>query len=133
MKGSYVLLLHMAESRCIPTGSLGEIHFAAGHYAYIGSAMNGIEQRIARHRRREKKMHWHIDHLLEHATLTAVFFRESERREEEDIAEAFLREEFSFIPRFGSGDSHCASHLFYSTDDAPFRMLMQKLHMKRML
>ncbi|HDN51416.1 MAG TPA: GIY-YIG nuclease family protein [Thermoplasmatales archaeon] len=133
MKGSYVLLLHMPENRHICIGSLGEIYFAAGYYAYVGSAMNGIEKRVERHKRKEKRMRWHIDHLLAHARLTAVFFRESIQKEEQEIAEAFLEAGFSFIPHFGSGDSRCVSHLFYSQDAEPFHTILKNLHMQQML
>jgi len=41
--------------------------------------MNGLENRINRHLRKEKKMHWHIDYLLasENAKIARVFVKEN--------------------------------------------------------
>ena len=59
MKGSYILLIKQDENSNICIGSLGNIEFTSGYYAYIGSALNGISQRVNRHLRSNKKLHWH--------------------------------------------------------------------------
>ena len=41
-------------------------------YVYTGSARGGLEARIARRRRREKRMRWHIDYLLREARIIEV-------------------------------------------------------------
>ena len=71
VSGSYVLLLYLADDRTIPVGRQGVLNFSAGCYAYVGSAMNGLYQRINRHLRKEKKRHWHIDYLLEEEPVVA--------------------------------------------------------------
>ncbi|HDJ96588.1 MAG TPA: GIY-YIG nuclease family protein, partial [Candidatus Aenigmarchaeota archaeon] len=43
MKGSYILFLEVKKSIEVNVGSLGKIKFKRGIYAYVGSAMNGIE------------------------------------------------------------------------------------------
>ena len=38
--------------------------FKKGCYGYMGSALNGLEQRVRRHLSTQKKLHWHVDYLL---------------------------------------------------------------------
>ena len=111
MKGSYVLLIELKEDTTIKVGKLGKIFFKKGFYAYIGSALNGIEQRIQRHIRTDKKTHWHIDYLLKHAIVRDVFYKESNNREECNIAHK-LNEKLESVPSFGCSDCSCKSHLF---------------------
>lgn len=113
VSGSYVLLLHLAEDKLIPVGRQGVLDFSAGYYAYVGSAMNGLYQRINRHLRREKKRHWHIDYLLEEAPVVGIIACEDEKRVECKIA-GLLAKEFDTIKSFGSSDCNCPGHLFYS-------------------
>ena len=70
-KGTYALVLHLECTEEITVGKLGMFTFPAGYYLYVGSALGpgGLEARLARHRRRGKKLRWHIDYLLEHAQL----------------------------------------------------------------
>ena len=62
-KGVYVLIIHLSQERDIVVGKLGELSFKKGYYAYVGSALGGLEGRIKRHFRKEKKAHWHIDYF----------------------------------------------------------------------
>ena len=94
-------------------GALGEICFDEGYYAYIGSALNGLNGRINRHLKKGKKLHWHIDYLLESATVKSVVTAKTEKRIECELAELFSGE-FRRINGFGSSDCRCRSHLFYS-------------------
>ena len=112
MKGSYIIIAYIPEDKKIEIGKLGKIEFKHGYYAYVGSAMNSLEARIKRHLRKEKKMKWHIDFLLQHATIKKIFYKESLKKEECEIAKKF--EGFEYIPKFGSSDCKCKSHLFYS-------------------
>ena len=68
--GAYILLTHLAQGEEIEVGRLGTFLFCRGEYAYVGSAMGGLDARVARHLRAEKKLHWHIDYLLERASVT---------------------------------------------------------------
>ena len=63
MKGSYALIIRLNRAKRLTVGRLGEFYFPAGHYIYLGSALNGLESRVRRHLRRDKKLHWHIDFL----------------------------------------------------------------------
>jgi len=112
MIGSYVLLIELRKQKTIQIGKLGSIDFPCSWYVYVGSAMNGIKQRVNRHFSDEKKLHWHIDYFLQTAILQKAYYKESKQRTECDIAHVFS-ENFSSISSFGSSDCNCDSHLFY--------------------
>ena len=68
--GAYLLLLALDTEIERKAGGLGPIRLPAGLYAYAGSAWGpgGLRARIARHARRGKKTHWHIDPIRESAS-----------------------------------------------------------------
>jgi len=113
MKGSYILLIELLEDSEIQIGKLGRIGFQKGFYAYVGSAMNNLEKRIERHIRKEKRLFWHIDYLLENAEVREVIYAESNKREECRLAKN-LEKYFNPVRGFGSSDCKCKSHLFFS-------------------
>jgi len=114
-KGIYTLLMTLAEGSTIKAGSLPDTYFPAGSYAYVGSAMGGFKTRLGRHLRANKKLHWHIDYLLERANITGIILCQTEARVECVIAQALSRQ-FEGIPGFGASDCRCPSHLFLSAD-----------------
>ena len=116
MKGSYVLLTELPEEQTITVGSLKAIHFPPGYYAYVGSAMGGVETRISRHFRSNKKIHWHIDYLLQKASISGVIVCETKERTECTIAQV-LSNQFDSIPSFGASDCKCPSHLFFASEE----------------
>lgn len=119
-KGSYVLIITLAEEQTIGIGSLGSIRFPAGYYAYVGSAMAGLKPRLDRHLRRDKKKHWHIDHLLPRASISGIIIAESEARIECQIAR-LLGRHYHPTTGFGCSDCRCPSHLFFATDENQMR------------
>ena len=129
MKGAYLLVLELPKDTKILVGKQGMIHFQKGSYGYIGSALSGLEQRIRRHLRSHKKLHWHIDYLLASATITGVFIKESSKREECNLANAF-EQSFDAIPGFGCSDCACQSHLYFGTVEA-MEQLAFTLQMQR--
>jgi len=114
MKGSYILVIKLKEEKAIQIGKLGKIHFKMGFYVYVGSALNGLEQRINRHIRTNKKKHWHIDYFLDFAEIIGILYKESETREECNIA-IELDKQLVSICGFGCSDCRCKSHLFYGS------------------
>lgn len=114
MKGCYILLLLLKRDCDVEIGALGRIHFSKGYYAYVGSAMNGIEGRVRRHLRKEKNVHWHIDYFLREAKIVDVFIKSSKKKLECKIAEG-LSKDFEVVVGFGSSDCNCRGHLFYGT------------------
>jgi Uri superfamily endonuclease len=113
--GVYQLLLHVDRPVSVRIGRLGRFAFPAGWYVYTGSAMGGLEARIARHGRRRKRLHWHIDYLLTKARLIDVVMTPTREliecvRNREALA---LPGASVIVPRFGASDCRCRSHLVY--------------------
>ena len=110
-----MLLIQLPEEQTITIGSLKAIYFPRGYYAYVGSAMGGFKSRLNRHLKSNKKPHWHIDYLLEKASISEIILSETKDRVECAVAQA-LSHQFDSIPGFGSSDCKCRSHLFFATD-----------------
>lgn len=106
-----MLLIELKADESIFVGSLGEISFLKGFYAYVGSALNNLGARIQRHLFAEKKFHWHIDYLLSYADVLDVFYKETNKKDECNIANKFS---LDAVEGFGCSDCKCESHLFYS-------------------
>ena len=114
MKGSYIFIVEIKNDSIISVGKKGEKRFKKGYYIYVGSALNGLDQRIQRHLRKQKKIHWHIDYLLKHAVVIDVFYKENKFGDECNIAKK-LDVQLSSITGFGCSDCQCKSHLFYGS------------------
>jgi endonuclease-3 len=143
MKGVYVLILRMKESKDIGVGKLGMLHFKRGYYAYAGSAQgSGGEKRVIRHfdvaHGKNATRKWHIDYLLPHAEVICAVFSPTDYELECVVAkllgEKTLRKfyqtrgmlripqhcasrSFGFsaaIPGFGCSDCSCETHLFFT-------------------
>ncbi|MFW5907889.1 MAG: GIY-YIG nuclease family protein [Candidatus Natronoplasma sp.] len=116
MKGIYLLIFEVKRPKTKNVGGLGTIKFDPGTYTYVGSAQNGIEGRVKRHLREDKRKHWHIDYLLESQYIKEVMAYEGGKSEECETA-SFLKEELQGIEEFGCSDCDCSSHLFYTEKD----------------
>jgi Uri superfamily endonuclease len=77
MKGNYLLIMTLPKDTSVMVGKQGMLHFTKGCYAYVGSALNGLEQRIQRHLRTDKKTHWHIDYLLPFTEIIEILYKEN--------------------------------------------------------
>jgi len=124
-RGSYVLLLHLPEAQTLRVGRLGELYFQEGYYAYVGSAMRGIMSRM-KHYRLQASRHWHIDYLLEKASIVDVFVMASEERRECALAKE-LRLDIRAVPGFGTTDCGCPGHLFYTAAKEPLREKVKEI------
>jgi len=78
--------------------------------------MGGFKSRLSRYLNGNKRAHWHIDYLLERASIRGIILCETDDRTECIIARA-LQSQFDSIPHFGSSDCKCNSHLFFATDE----------------
>ncbi len=111
-KGTYILVMDIPDIG-IYVGSLGMLNFSKGAYCYVGSAMNGLDQRIGRHLTKEKKIRWHIDRL----TTTCISIEAYEAVSQE-MCECGLCEIVSenggepSFKGFGCSDCRCDTHLF---------------------
>ena len=113
MKGAYLLVIQLRTGRTIDVGARGPLLFESGWYVYVGSAKRGIEQRVARHLRREKKLFWHIDYLLavDEASIVEIYKMECSEKTECPVA-AGLSGKLGSVEGFGCSDCRCVSHLF---------------------
>lgn len=123
-RGAYILIMDLDGEYTISIGSLGEIRFCKGTYAYTGSAMGGLEARLRRHFSKEKKFWWHIDHLLEKGRAVEAFYLPSDRK-----VECLLNKLVSLLPGsvpikgFGASDCHCGTHLQLISDEGHNKLL----------
>lgn len=117
-KGSYILVLNLTTSHSLQVGKLGRFDFAPGCYLYFGSALNGLNSRISRHIRQDKKSHWHIDSLTAVANVTGVWYAIGDERWECTWAKAVAENPYATIPAlgFGSSDCRCDTHLLHLPD-----------------
>ncbi len=112
--GVYVLWLYLPRPMPITIGKLGTFRFDEGVYAYVGSAQRNLQQRVERHRRLDKKFHWHIDYFRAKADfLGAALFFDQPKAAECLLARELLGISGTWYPvaGFGSSDCSCASHL----------------------
>jgi Uri superfamily endonuclease len=123
MRGTYVLLIQVPYKVQLSIGALGDIKLEAGYYAYVGSALGGLEARVQRHMGENKKIHWHIDHLLTRGRVIDAIQGETTERKECAVA-GELAKHLKPIAGFGSSDCKCGSHLFYSLDFNELRRLV---------
>ena len=130
---SYVL-----DSEAHDSGVYIMVHFNAGYYMYVGSAKANLTKRIERHKRKRKKMHWHLDYFRGHCEMiAAVPIRTSglpleswslthepypsmpstldpdvDVSVECALADAVRAIAEWDVPKFGCSDCDCTSHLF---------------------
>ena len=114
-RGAYQLLIKLDHAATIRVGKLGTFDFPAGFYVYTGSAMGGLEARIARHLSNTKRFHWHLDFLLERSSILRYASRVASAREECLLNAETLQMPDAEVPvrGFGSSDCKCVAHLVY--------------------
>ncbi len=145
--GTYLLCFRVEEPLRLSVGRLGEHLLEPGVYVYVGSAFGpgGLGARLRRHLRREKRVHWHIDHLTVKAPVSGVIAVKWARLEARWAGRLCHHPETSMpIAGFGAGDARpgeCKAHLFamppettlevlepWLLDDPWLRPLQESLH-----
>ena len=101
----------------VRVGALGEIAFQPGWHMYVGSALgSGGLKRLERHislaHNRDRRPKWHVDYLLTSPLFSLVCAISGITGER---LECRLAHELGVggVPRFGSSDCDCSSHLFF--------------------
>ena len=114
MKGIYVLIIQIDHALSCGIGALGKLAFQEGLYAYVGSAQNNLELRVKRHQRKEKRLFWHIDYLLnnEASKVIEVYYSAGKKMEECNVSSIIEANGAFLIRGFGCSDCRCKSHLF---------------------
>lgn len=127
MKGSYFLVIHLPTGKEIATKGR-RFALKEGYYVYVGSAMNSLEKRVARHFRENKKLHWHIDFLLEEARLLRAYMIPSGVRLEETLS-IEVSKFGEPVEGFGAGDVRVSTNLyrFEREPDALLRVILKRL------
>jgi Uri superfamily endonuclease len=112
--GTYILLVELASPVVIVVGKIGSIPFEMGVYAYVGSAFGpgGLAARLHRYIVGPRKIHWHIDHLLERAEVIGTLHKADPERRECHWARWIGSRAKTRVRGFGSSDCRCESHLF---------------------
>ncbi len=107
---SYSLFIRVEKPQTIMIGRLGRFVFPAGNYIYSGSARKNILARLNRHLRKEKKLRWHIDYLLNAVNVKIVKLLLSTIPECDLVAAGGGK---VVVSGFGASDcrSGCGSHL----------------------
>ncbi|HKZ94362.1 MAG TPA: GIY-YIG nuclease family protein [Candidatus Bathyarchaeia archaeon] len=126
-KGNYTLIIFLKASTDIKMAGRRYVSLKKGYYSYTGSALGSgatsLRKRVARHLRKKKNQHWHIDHLLasKRSKVIAVVAAASEMNKECEIASLLQRLEGATVPITGFGASdckgRCRSHLMYFEKD----------------
>ncbi|ASJ04946.1 GIY-YIG nuclease family protein [Thermococcus barossii] len=116
MRGTYFLVIYLPKESEITTKGR-RFRLRGGYYVYVGSAMNSLEKRIARHFRRDKKLHWHIDFLLKEGELLRAYMIPSEERLEERLS-VEVSKYGEPVKGFGAGDVRVETNL-YRFDEEP--------------
>ena len=115
--GTYALFLSLEEELHTEVGTLGPCTFPRGVHVYAGSAMGGLRARLARHVRREKRVHWHVDMLTTAPgcrVLGAVVFTSTVLGECDIVASLEGVEDAEVRPlHFGASDHGCRGHLVW--------------------
>ena len=133
LQGIYVIVIKVDKDTSINIGALGNLSFKKGLYAYVGSAQKNLQKRIKRHLRKQKRVFWHIDYLLDNpaSKTVKIFFKQASKTEECTIAqEISIRNEA--VPGFGCSDCKCKSHLFRIKNTKFLQENMQTLNTNAM-
>jgi len=132
--GTYALVIDLGADLSLPIGKLGVRSFPAGYYVYVGSALSGLSGRLRHHLGSAKKSHWHIDYLLENATIGQIWCVLGKDRLEckwNDILQG-LPGATPSTPSFGASDCRCLSHLTYFQKMPPFDIFVQRLQQEEL-
>ena len=125
-KGIYILELLAKKDFTISAKKFVDVKFPKGYYYYIGSAQKGLTSRIARHKRKDKIIHWHIDHLTTNkstSNINSFIIPNAEKTLEVEIANNFVNYFDTKIIATGFGNSdtkETKTHLFYKSKPIPF-------------
>lgn len=113
MTGSYFIVAFL-DPACELSFGQNRAYFPRGWYVYVGSAMKALEKRVVRHLCPTKKRHWHIDYLLEKASVEAVIIFPSPKREECQKSNLLRMIGGRVVAKgFGSTDCNCETHLYF--------------------
>lgn len=111
--GLYALLIELRTRASVAVGRLGRLTFSPGYYVYVGSAKLNLRSRLARHWRRRKRLHWHVDYLLRRGRPADAVRFPWRAGGECALVRSALDSGLAHVPApgFGSSDCRCPAHL----------------------
>ncbi|MEM3617306.1 MAG: GIY-YIG nuclease family protein [Candidatus Bathyarchaeia archaeon] len=115
VRGVYILAISVSKSLNVKVRARKIFRLEKGFYVYVGSAQKKLEKRLMRHfERANKKLFWHIDHLLvvDGVSVVKAFYKEAEKSEECMTAQSLSAVAYP-VEGFGCSDCKCKSHLFH--------------------
>ncbi len=118
--GIYILEIIVPKIFSLDIVKFKNINLDEGYYYYVGSAQRNLIQRINRHLRKDKIIHWHIDHLTtpEYNQIKTILVFEDRIKEFECRLVSDLESVYNLshpLKGFGNSDCNsCKSHLLYS-------------------
>ena len=132
--GVYLLVIKCKSQFKTGIKKFQNVTLPAGFYYYSGSAQKNLSQRIERHLLREKKIHWHIDHITTNAACCIqkiLVFQSKPKSFECNIVAEILKEENTKIILAGFGNSdcnRCESHLLFSGKEIDYSHFISRYH-----
>ena len=121
--GIYLIELFAKSEFSISNPKFKNVIFPRGFYYYIGSAQKNLSSRIKRHLATEKKIHWHIDYLTTHKSVSLpkiYIFPNAEKHFEAEIANNFCHYFGAkiIVEGFGNSDTkETKTHLFFNNEN----------------
>ena len=96
----------------LTVGALGDVEFARGWHAYVGSAQVARDARVARHLRADKPLRWHADYLFAVYPATRRWLLDTPL-DECAVVERLIQRAGAAraVPGFGASDCGCGGHL----------------------
>ena len=124
--GAYVLSMRVTNPLVLDIATLGHPRLSPGHHYYCGSAHGpgGLRARIERHLRTVKRIHWHIDHLIQAANITGYWY--TTQRDECELVSLLLDQAAGRAPISGFGATdcrQCGAHLISAATGLAARVL----------
>jgi Uri superfamily endonuclease len=133
-RGTYALVVFLRKGTSLQIGRLAIHDFPAGYYVYTGSALGGLPGRLKHHLKPEKRLHWHIDYLLQQALIIQIWYARGQDRLEctwNSIIAALPGAQCSVLG-FGSSDCRCSSHLTYFPSEPLFDIFEYNLEQRKL-
>jgi Uri superfamily endonuclease len=133
-RGTYALVMALQVGLRLRVGGLGIQSLLPGYYVYVGSALGGLSSRLRHHLRPKKRLHWHIDYLLEEAEVAQIWYSLGCDRLEctWNTILASLPGAESSVSGFGASDCRCPSHLTHFPTMPSLGLFDQKLRQRNL-
>ena len=135
LEATYILVIKISEDFKTIVGKLGEISFREGYYIYVGSARGCLETRLRRHLRKDKKIYWHIDYLLQNGKVQILQIWVIQNSIECWTADVFNKNSLSEVVKkgFGSSDCNCLTHLFYIKNKEKAESILKEIGFSKII